>query len=261
MWKSKSITLEDEIMSTGFYESDAAVAQYFLFHYGTPEQICPLLPEARKACGFPVRCVSESLPHVELRGRSRALDLGCAVGRSSFELRRHFDEVVGVDFSTRFIAGAQQMGEKRCVTVNVPREGSAYDTLQLKMPSDLRIDHVQFQAGDACNLQADLGTFDLVLMANLIDRLPDPEKCLAHLPELISPGGWLVITSPYTWLEEYTPREKWLERDGRGTLSAMQEQLESRFKLHQVFDLPFLIREHRRKYQWSVSEASIWQRK
>ena len=31
-------------MAAGFYESDEAVAQYLLFHYGTPEQICPLLP-------------------------------------------------------------------------------------------------------------------------------------------------------------------------------------------------------------------------
>ena len=90
-------------MATGFYESDAAVEQYLLFHYGTPEQICPLLPEARTACGFPARCVSESLRHIVLQKRARALDLGCAVGRSSFELGRHFDEVVGIDFSGRFI--------------------------------------------------------------------------------------------------------------------------------------------------------------
>ena len=31
--------------------------------------------------------------------------------------------------------------------------------------------------------------------------------------------------------------------------------------LRQTLDLPFLIREHRRKYQWSVAEASLWQRK
>ena len=26
-------------------------------------------------------------------------------------------------------------------------------------------------------------------------------------------------------------------------------------------DLPFLIREHARKYQWSVAQATIWRRK
>ena len=247
-------------MTHNFYESDAAVEQYLLFHYGTPEQICPLLPDARTACGFPARCVSESLRHIVPQKRTRALDLGCAVGRSSFELGRHFDEVTGIDFSGRFIAAAERMRAERAVTVLAPREGSAADELHLELPSDLRTDHVRFERGDACALRGDLGTFDFVLMANLIDRLPDPAKCLVRLPGLIPHGGWLVLTSPYTWLEEYTPREKWLDGEGRGTLAALQERLAADFELQRTFDLPFLIREHRRKYQWSVAEASVWQR-
>jgi len=247
-------------MSTGFYESDAAVEQYLLFHYGTPEQICPLLPEARGACGFAARCVSEPLKHIELQKRTRALDLGCAVGRSSFELRRHFDEVLGIDFSGRFVAEAERMRDDRAVMIRATTEGSATEELRLELPRDLPGKKISFEQGDACNLRADIGAFDLVLMANLIDRLPDPAKCLARLPGLISSGGWLIITSPYTWLEEYTPREKWLDGGGRGTLSALKEKLEPDFELRKVLDLPFLIREHRRKYQWSVAEASLWRR-
>ncbi len=44
-------------------------------------------------------------------------------------------------------------------------------------------------------------------------------------------------------------------------MSALREKLEPAFEVCAVFDLPFLIREHRRKYQWSVAEASVWQRK
>ena len=33
---------------------------------------------------------------------------------------------------------------------------------------------------------------------------------LDRCPSLIVKGGLLVITTPYTWLEEYTPRELWL---------------------------------------------------
>jgi len=248
-------------MATGFYESDAAVEQYLLFHFGTPDQICPLLPDAQTACGFPARCVSEPLKRIELQKRTRALDLGCAVGRSSFELGRHFDEVVGIDFSGRFVATAEQMRRQRLMTIRVPREGDATDEVHLQMPLDLRTDGVRFERGDACELRADIGTFDLVLMANLIDRLPDPAKCLARLPEIISSGGWLVITSPYTWLEEYTPREKWLDGGGEGTLGALKQKLAPDFELREVIDLPFLIREHRRKYQWSVAEVSMWRRR
>jgi putative 4-mercaptohistidine N1-methyltranferase len=248
-------------MTTPFYESDAAVEQYLLFHYGTPAQICPLLPDARTACGFPARCVSEPLRRITLEKQARALDLGCAVGRSSFELRRHFAEVVGIDFSARFVAAAERMREERAVTVRVAGESAAMEEMRLELPAELRGDEVRFERGDACDLRADLGVFDFVLMANLIDRLPDPARCLARLPELISEGGWLVITSPYTWMEDYTPREKWLHGGGRGAVSALKEKLEPSFALREVFDLPFLIREHRRKYQWSVAEASVWQRR
>lgn len=247
-------------MTTGFYESDAAVEQYLLFHYGTPEQICPLLPDAHSACGFPVRCVSESLRHLDLPKKSRALDLGCAVGRSSLELGKHFDEVMGIDFSFRFIEAARQMQKERKAAIHAHREGNACDEILLELPGGLKTNHVQFEQGDACHLRADLGSFDLVLMANLIDRLPDPAQCLARLPSLISSGGGLIITSPYTWLEEYTPREKWLVDEVQGTLGTLRKILERNFDLRHAQDVPFLIREHRRKYQWSVAEASIWQR-
>ncbi len=216
-------------MATGFYESDAAVEQYLLFHYGTPEQICPLLPDAQKACGFPARCVSEPLKHIALQKHARALDLGCAVGRSSFELGRHFDEVLGIDFSGRFVAAAEQLQRQRLMTIRVPREGDATDEVHLQMPLDLQTNRVRFERGDACDLRADIGTFDFVLMANLIDRLPDPVKCLARLPSIISSGDWLVITSPYTWLEEYTPREKWLDGGEAGTLAAFEGKAGARF--------------------------------
>ncbi|HEY0256337.1 MAG TPA: putative 4-mercaptohistidine N1-methyltransferase [Candidatus Methylacidiphilales bacterium] len=248
-------------MAADFYETDAAVEQYLLFHYGTSEQICPLLPEARNACGFPVRCVTEPLRDAAVGKRGRALDLGCAVGRSSFELRRHFDEVTGIDFSSRFIAAAQEMQHRRQVTVRAHREGPVYDELTLKLADDVPTDGVHFEQGDACALRSDLGKFDLALMANLVDRLPDPARCLAHLPDLIHPQGWLIITSPYTWLEEYTPRAKWLDGNRRGTLDALRELLAPGFDLHHVLDIPFLIREHRRKFQWSIAEATVWQRR
>ena len=246
---------------TNFYESDAAVEQYLLFHYGTPEQICPLLPEARMACGFPARCVSEPLREIALSRSARALDLGCAVGRGSFELARHFDEVVGIDYSSRFIAAAEMMREKRAVTVRVPREGRAMDEVMLQLPADLPAERVKFERGDACTLRPDLGAFDFVLMANLVDRLADPARCLARLPGLVAPGGWAVLTSPYTWLEEYTPRDKWLDAGGHGTLAGLQQHLTPAFDFKRAFDLPFLIREHRRKYQWSIAEVSLWQRR
>ena len=63
-----------------------------------------------------------------------------------------------------------------------------------------------FQQGDACDLPVDLGKFGCVLAANLICRLHTPLDFLNRLADLVIPGGIVVITSPYTFLEEFTPK-------------------------------------------------------
>ena len=115
-------------------------------------------------------------------------------------------------------------------------------------------------------LREGLGQFDVVLMANLIDRLQQPKRCLLQLAALVRQGGSLVITSPYTWLEAYTPKAEWLggtHSGGRShlTLDGLHENLEPAFVLEKTLDLPFLIREHARKYQWSVAQATTWKRR
>jgi hypothetical protein len=99
------------------------------------------------------------------------------------------------------------------------------------------------------------------MMANLIDRLRAPGRCLEQLAALVKPGGQLVITSPYTWMEEYTPREFWLCGAAGDTLAGLRAELKGEFELTGTKDLPFLIREHARKFQWSVAQASIWRRR
>jgi 2-polyprenyl-3-methyl-5-hydroxy-6-metoxy-1,4-benzoquinol methylase len=117
--------------------------------------------------------------------------------------------------------------------------------------------------GDALYLPGNIGRFDVVLMANLLDRLSDPRQCLAQMADLINPNGQLIITSPYTWMEEFTPVYNWLggiDRMGErvSTLDSLRHLLEPNFELVVVKELPFLLREHARKYQWSIAQASLW---
>jgi ubiquinone/menaquinone biosynthesis C-methylase UbiE len=50
---------------------------------------------------------------------------------------------------------------------------------------------VTFIQGDACNLPTGIGPFDIVLMANLIDRLHSPEQILTAIGPLMNEGGIL----------------------------------------------------------------------
>ncbi len=243
------------------YETEKLLNEYLLFHYGADDEILPWALGPHGALGYATRCVSECVNVAALPVNARALDVGCAVGRSSFELARSCAEVVGVDFSSRFIEAAKVLQSGGALVYRRVDEGELCASLTARLPAGVDAGRVHFEVGDACALRGDLGVFDVVLGANLVDRLPSPERFLAALPALVRPGGQLILTSPYTWMEDYTPRTKWLGGcDGRTTLDGLRAALEPAFSLRETKDLPFLIREHARKFQWSVAQASIWRR-
>jgi putative 4-mercaptohistidine N1-methyltranferase len=249
-----------------FYETDRAVSEYLLFHYGSPAQVLPWSSGPAGALNFPARCVSECLDVGRLPAQARALDLGCAVGRATFELARHCREVVGIDFSHRFIETAQCLKEHGSVSYRYVEEGDLTVAATAAVPAGLDRARTRFEQGDALALPPGLGQFDVVLLANLLDRLSDPRQCLEALPSLVSPGGQLILTTPCTWLQDYTPRAHWLggyEQDGRPvrTLDTLHAVLAPHFDLARTADLPFLIREHARKFQWSVALATLWLRR
>ena len=131
----------------------------------------------------------------------------------------------------------------------------------------MKVERTNFEVGDACSLREDLGQFDLVLLANLICRLPEPLKCLNRLlgsNSLVKQGGYLVITTPFSWLEDFTNPENWLGSATQGapeSFAKLNEVLSAEYELIENSSFPFLIREHRRKYQLVYPQLTIWRKK
>ena len=248
-------------MVENYYDSERALSEYLLFHYGGHEHRIPAALE--DALHFPVRCVSECLEAARLPHQARALELGCAVGRSSFELARHCQQVLGIDFSARFVSVATHLRDHGSFSFNCVEEGELTWPHRAVVPPGIDRTRVSFERGDAVQARPGVGQFDVVLMANLIDRVGNPAKCLEQLSGLLKAGGQLVITSPYTWLAEYTPRENWLGgfmREGQPvrTFDTLKKLLSPHFDFIRRQDLPFVIREHARKYQLGFAEATCW---
>ena len=199
----------------------------------------------------------------------KALDLGCASGRATFELARYFDEVTGIDFSARFIGQGVQLSQNESLRYTLVDEGELvhYKSRNLE---DLGLaehkDKVSFYQGDACNLKPQFIGYDFILAANLIDRLYSPAKFLSAIHERLNVGGVLMLASPYTWLIEHTPREEWVggfKKDGESftTLDGLKLHLSEHFELlQQPIEIPFVIRETKRKFQHTLSEATFWVR-
>mgnify|MGYP000226979466 CR=1 FL=1 len=127
------------------------------------------------------------------------------------------------------------------------------------------MDGLEFWQGDACNLKDMYTAYDLIFCSNLIDRLYYPQKFLDDIPNRVNKDGLLVLLSPYTWLEDYTPKQNWLGgfvRDNKEvkTLDTLKEHLKDRFELLDTIDVPFVIKETARKHQHTISQMSIWKK-
>jgi SAM-dependent methyltransferase len=166
---------------TNPYEHKKMLDTYIAFHYG---------PSIFGIDNFPKACAQLCIGEAQKRGlQGRVLDLGCAVGRSTIELAQYFSEAVGLDYSNAFVEAAKKAALEQ------------YPQLAGK---------TRFVVGDACNLDKSLGKFSLIFGGNLIDRLPDPAAFILSVADFLEPNGLLVLTSPYTWLAEYTAPEKWI---------------------------------------------------
>ena len=254
-----------ERINASMYETDALVSQYAEFGWGDRYFNVDNFPaECARLC---LEAVASSLKDNRGKHPTRALDVGCATGRSSFELARVFDEVTGLDFSARFIRIAEQMKTEGRIRYTLPTEGELVEFREATLPSHLSSTpkRVTFWQADACNLKPQFTGYDLIFAGNLLDRLYDPDKFLRDAAERLNPGGLLILTSPYTWLEEHTPKSQWLggiRQDGESITSfeGLSQRLRGQFTLLARHDIPFVIRETARKFQHSISEMTIWKK-
>jgi putative 4-mercaptohistidine N1-methyltranferase len=242
------------------YETQAMLNSYMLMHWGTHNEIhdeklasevnFPAVVHLPMFCAQLVRQFSNSFHSV--------LDLGCAVGRSSFEMARDFHQVVGIDYSREFVNAASSLQKNGSLAYMRKESGSEFTPLTARVDADIDRSRVRFEQGDACALPLHLKSFDAVLMANVLCRLPEPAACLERMQganALVAPGGVLVMTTPFSWLEQYTPASRWL----KGVEDVAR--ILTDFELVHQEELPFMIREHRRKFEYIITLASVWKRK
>ena len=68
------------------------------------------------------------------------------------------------------------------------------------------------------------------------------------------------MTTPFTWMERFTPPANWLGNGSEDSFDELRRALEPNFSLDDDWDMPFIIREHTRKFQYSIAKASRWRR-
>ena len=118
-----------------------------------------------------------------------------------------------VPHSENFIAAAKRIKSGDNYTFQLPIEGDIAEEVSVALEPGISaklMQNVNFFQGDAGALSdyaddSGFGTFDGVIMSNLLCRLPDPVAALNALPKIVNQGGVVIIVTPYTWLEGMSP--------------------------------------------------------
>ncbi|WP_297441416.1 5-histidylcysteine sulfoxide synthase [Sulfurimonas sp.] len=253
------ISTNNEEKSDDIYESDELVSEYCEFQYGDTHFGVE---------NFAISCAKVAAKFAT--NTTKALDLGCATGRATFELAKTFDAVEGIDFSVRFVGVGSKLKEEGYTAFSSVEEGEITTNKKVTL-EDLGYenlkDKVTFWQGDACNLRPNFVAYDLVMATNLIDRLYNPRLFLDTIDTRLNKDGILILTSPYTWQLTSTNKEFWLGgyRDENGnavkTIDTLKKILNEKFELLHLQDLEFVIKETARKYQHTISQVSVWKKR
>jgi SAM-dependent methyltransferase len=108
------------------------------------------------------------------RGRARALDFGCGLGRLTRPLAGHFDECVGLDISEGMVREARRL--------NADAPGASF---VVNAAEDLR--------------RFDDQSFDLVYSVIVLQHVPDRDAIESYIAEfcrVLAPGGLAIFQLP-----------------------------------------------------------------
>jgi 5-histidylcysteine sulfoxide synthase/putative 4-mercaptohistidine N1-methyltranferase len=265
---------ESPVEKVNCFEENPAVAVQLELHYADLKKSADLQNDVSdnkspiELENYAVSCVNACLNHFDQPQSCRVLDLGCSVGRSSFELATHFSHVDAIDFTARLIQhafGLQEQGESR-YTIKAEGEIMAFKDINITDHPYNDVKHkVNFSQGDACNLKPRYSGYDLILCNNLLEQMYNPELFLTTIDQRLNAQGYLVLTSCYDWPDE-SANSKWLggvkvNGENFTSLDGLKQLLDDRFELIETRDIPFVLKRSARQYQLNNSEMSVWRLK
>lgn len=136
---------------------------------------------------------------IRAENRHRVLDIGCGDAYLIAQIQEFCSEVRGVDPEEQAVHLANDILKK-------------YPTCTV----------VQ---GDCYHLPFEDGSFDIVLLTDVIEHLKDPQACLKEIRRVLNHSGRLVVTTP-----KFRPDRKWDERHEKEfTLEELKDLLSTEF--------------------------------
>jgi SAM-dependent methyltransferase len=181
---------------------------YAFDHYGDldPEE----LTQSSVSPGSIVKLLRRGFSSMERSVKGPVIDMGCAVGRTTFELAQACDEIVlGVDLNFGMLKTAASILEKGCISYPRRRGGIAFERRGFPAVFE-KAAKVDFWVCDATALPFSANAFSAGVSLNVLDCAWSPYDHLKEVGRILMPGGNAVVSTPYDWTAHATPVEAWL---------------------------------------------------
>ncbi len=146
-----------------------------------------------------------------------ALDIGCSVGRLTFEMTRTHDRAVGLDTSISFIRAARRLAAEKQLAFDLIMEGQITEKRSCDLDPVFGFDQAEFIVADAMALPFRSRRFATVSSVNILEKVPNP---LLHLTEanrvMDEKEARFLFSDPFSWDESVSGPDCWLGGTNEG---------------------------------------------
>ena len=146
-----------------------------------------------------------------------ALDIGCSVGRLTFELTKTHDRAVGVDTSFSFIQTARNLASQKRLAFDLIMEGQITETRSGVLDPDFDLDKAEFIVADAMALPFRSHGFASANSVNVLEKVPDPGLHLSEANRIMDrKDARFLFSDPFSWDETVSHPDLWLGGKNEG---------------------------------------------
>ena len=191
-----------------------------------------------------------------------ALDIGCSVGRLTFEMSKTHQRTVGIDTSLSFIRAARKLMAAQRLEFETVVEGRITRAHACDLDPAYRFDRTEFIVADATALPFRAGRFATAASINFLEKGPHPGRHLEETNRVLDRGrADFIFSDPFTWDEAASDPALWI--GGRNSGPFKGRGLDNMCRLLQgdtgLFDPAFAIRQTG-DVHWKIRKTqNLWE--
>ncbi|MFH2058701.1 MAG: methyltransferase domain-containing protein [Pseudomonadota bacterium] len=199
-----------------------------------------------------------------------ALDIGCSVGRLSFEMSRTHDRVIGIDTSQSFIQKARQLLNRKRLDFDLIIEGRITQKRFIEFNNGWQYERIEFLVADAMALPFCKHFFSTIASINILEKVPDPLQHFIEINRVMAKTkAMFVFSDPFSWDKSVSSPDSWLsgktqgKYKGRGIdniakiISGLDQIIDPPMTVIEQQDVPWTIRKTQNLWEYINSQMII----